>query len=92
MERLRKNWFTEKLIDCFATGTIPIYWGCPNIEEFFNKDGIIQVNNIDELLETTTNLDIQDDIPKNILLENFLKSREYMCAEDQIFRKINKCG
>jgi hypothetical protein len=25
------NWFTEKLIDCFATDTVPIYWGCPNL-------------------------------------------------------------
>ena len=27
----RDYWFTEKLIDCFVTGTIPIYWGCPSI-------------------------------------------------------------
>ena len=32
-------YFTEKLIDCFITGTIPIYWGCPKISKFFNIDG-----------------------------------------------------
>jgi hypothetical protein len=25
----RHNYFTEKLLDCFATKTLPIYWGCP---------------------------------------------------------------
>jgi hypothetical protein len=25
----RPNYFTEKLTDCLATKTIPIYWGCP---------------------------------------------------------------
>lgn len=35
------TYFTEKITDCFATGTIPIYWGAPEINEYFNKDGII---------------------------------------------------
>ena len=30
------NYFTEKLIDCLVTKTIPIYWGCPNIADFFD--------------------------------------------------------
>lgn len=35
------NYYTEKLTDCFATGTIPIYYGSPTIGEIFNMDGII---------------------------------------------------
>ena len=35
------NYFTEKITDCFANGTIPVYWGCPNIDKYFNTDGII---------------------------------------------------
>lgn len=35
------TYFTEKLTDCFASGTVPIYWGAPDIENYFNKDGII---------------------------------------------------
>lgn len=30
------NYFSEKLIDCLITKTIPIYWGCPNISDFFD--------------------------------------------------------
>lgn len=37
----RPNYFTEKIVDCFATKTIPIYWGAPNIGDFFNIDGIL---------------------------------------------------
>lgn len=37
------NYFSEKLIDCFQTKTIPIYLGCPNIDEYFNVNGIIVV-------------------------------------------------
>jgi hypothetical protein len=37
------DYFTEKIIDCFLTRTIPVYWGCPNIGTFFDADGIIHV-------------------------------------------------
>ena len=32
------NYFTEKIQDCFLTWTIPIYFGCPNIDSFFPGD------------------------------------------------------
>jgi hypothetical protein len=34
-------YFTEKLLDCFLTGTVPIYIGCERIGDIFNSDGII---------------------------------------------------
>jgi hypothetical protein len=36
-----RGYFSEKLIDCFLMKTIPIYWGCSNIGDFFNINGII---------------------------------------------------
>jgi hypothetical protein len=43
------NFFTEKLIDCFQARTVPIYWGCTNIGEYFNKRGILIVKNLNEI-------------------------------------------
>ena len=37
------NYFSEKIVDCFMCHTIPIYWGCDNIETFFNTNGMIQL-------------------------------------------------
>ncbi len=34
---------TEKIVDAFAAGTIPIYWGDPRIAEQFNRDAFISV-------------------------------------------------
>jgi hypothetical protein len=47
----KNNWFTEKIVDCFQTKTIPIYIGCPNIGEFFDIRGIIHVKNIEEFIK-----------------------------------------
>ena len=33
-----KNCFEEKFTDCILAWTIPIYYGCPNIDKYFPKD------------------------------------------------------
>jgi hypothetical protein len=35
------HYFTEKIIDCLLTKTIPIYYGCPNISDYFDTSGWI---------------------------------------------------
>jgi hypothetical protein len=50
------NYFTEKIIDCFVTHTIPIYYGAPNIDKWFDTRGIIRVNSADEAIRVTNSL------------------------------------
>jgi hypothetical protein len=52
-----KSYFTEKLIDPLLTKTIPIYWGCPNIEEFFDTRGMIIFNSFEEYIEKINKID-----------------------------------
>jgi hypothetical protein len=46
-----ESYYTEKILDCFATGTIPVYLGSPDIAEHFNKDGIIELTDEFEVSE-----------------------------------------
>ena len=47
VESGRSDWyFTEKLIDCLAVGTIPIYWGCPDPHDFFDGRGVLPFREI----------------------------------------------
>jgi hypothetical protein len=50
------NWYTEKIGDAFASKTVPIYWGCPNIGDHFDKRGIITFNTKEELIDIVNNL------------------------------------
>lgn len=34
------NCFTEKICDAYLSWSMPIYWGCPNILEFFPNDSV----------------------------------------------------
>jgi hypothetical protein len=49
-------YFSEKLIDCLITKTVPIYWGCTIIGEFFNDNGMIVVDNVDEIIDVCNQL------------------------------------
>ena len=40
---------TEKLVQSFAAGTVPIYWGDPRVKEVFNPESFIFVNDFDSL-------------------------------------------
>lgn len=52
----RDNWFTEKLIDCFVSRTVPLYYGCPNIAEYFDIAGMFTFKTQDELEATIRTL------------------------------------
>jgi hypothetical protein len=45
-----KDYFTEKIIDACLCKTVPIYWGAPNISDYFDLRGIIICNNINEIM------------------------------------------
>jgi RNA recognition motif-containing protein len=53
----RRNWFTEKLIDCMVTKTVPVYWGCPNIGDWFDTRGFIVANDFKEIVNACNSLD-----------------------------------
>jgi glycosyltransferase involved in cell wall biosynthesis len=52
-------YFTEKIVDCFLTGTVPIYFGCPYIGDFFDLRGILTFSNEKELKEIIDGLSIE---------------------------------
>jgi hypothetical protein len=76
------NMFTEKITDCFMTGTIPIYYGIKNIVYFFNSDGIITLTEdfrIEDLSFDLYNSKIE------AVKENFRLANELLTAEDYLY-------
>lgn len=49
-----RHYWTEKLMDCFLSDTMPIYYGCPNITDYFPEEAliIIDIHKPEEALET----------------------------------------
>ena len=46
------GYFTEKILDCFLTRTVPVYWGDPAIGEVFDPAGILQCTTEAEIDKT----------------------------------------
>jgi len=73
-----RGYFTEKIVDAFLSKTIPLYWGCPNIGDFFDLDGIITFKTADELNHILNNLTEEDYTKRLTAMEyNYNKSLEY---------------
>ena len=75
------DWFTEKILDCFLTGTVPIYYGTPSISKWFNPDGIIfledgfDIEELDEDLYKSMEPAIKDNFERAMkmeMLEDFI--------------------
>jgi hypothetical protein len=39
-----KNYFTEKFTDCVLAGCMPIYWGCKNMRDYFQKNSFVELD------------------------------------------------
>jgi hypothetical protein len=86
------NYFTEKIIDCFMSYTIPIYWGCPNIGDYFNMEGVIVFNNENELKTILENLTPEMYIEKKkAIVENYeIAKNNYAFFFDRINNELKK--
>lgn len=70
-------YFTEKIMNCFAAQTIPIYLGATEIGRFFNADGIIQIglddcDHIENILKRCTVEEYERRLPA--VLDNFKRA------------------
>ena len=75
-----QNYFTEKLIDALVCKTVPIYWGCPNIGDFFDTGGMMICNSMDDIKDAVARMSEADYDARLPALERAGKvaAREYM--------------
>jgi len=86
-----RGYFTEKILDLFLLKTIPIYWGCSNIGDYFNLDGILKVNNVDDMVYVLKNIDEKTyEGSIKAIEENYQTALKYVDYEQRIVDYITK--
>lgn len=89
-----KDMLTEKLIDCFRTGTIPIYWG-PELDGVFNEDGIVRFDSLEDL-EDQFSKHTEDYLRtfylqrQTAIKDNFERASQFLIPEDLIWETFLK--
>ena len=88
------GWYTEKLINSFKSGCVPIYWGNPSIGSTFNTDGMFRVHTLSEI---GRNIDMLVDNSASIyelsrlgVEDNFKRADAYVNTEDWLWENILK--
>lgn len=83
--------FTEKIIDCFLSGTIPIYCGAYTIGDAFDINGILVFNSLEELETILQSLSV--DLYKskmNALTINFKLAQAFKSYDSHLCRMLNE--
>lgn len=85
---LSDYFFCEKLTNCFAAQTIPVYLGARKVHEFFNADGIIVIdtqdlNEVCRILRQCTEQEYRDRLPA--VLDNYERVQEYLNMDDYLY-------
>ena len=88
------GYFSEKIVDCLITKTIPIYYGCENISDYFNTEGWIILETDDIVTELNEKLKILNDSYydnyKPAIEENYNKAITYSSCIENIYTSISK--
>ena len=82
-----KYYFTEKLLNCFASMTIPVYYGAIEVGQFFNTDGIIAIPEptIESALQTIRQLSREEyEARQDAVIDNFKRVQNFLCIEDYL--------
>jgi hypothetical protein len=84
------NYWTEKIADCFLSWTVPIYYGCSNLEEFFPVDSFIRIDigKPKEAIETIRRTLREDEWDRR--LPALKEARRRVLYEYQIFPMLAK--
>lgn len=89
------NLFTEILLDPLMLGTIPIFWGCPNLADFFNPNGAWTFEDVDELIGALKIMDETDLVGMYhdslyAVYSNMLRAEQYEITEDWLWQHVLK--
>jgi len=84
------DYWTEKLADCFLSWTVPIYYGCTNLEEYFPAGSFIRIdiNQPEAALETIAATIASDDWEARI--PALAKARELVLDRYQFFPQMQE--
>lgn len=83
-----KCYFTEKILNCFATGTIPIYLGAKTLP--FNEEGIIRFNSPEEFLPAIKKATPEFyEANRKAVEENLELCKKYLCIEDYMWENYS---
>lgn len=80
------GYFTEKLIDAFAVGTVPIYWGCPDVDQYFDLRGVLRFDTLEQLEVILSWIGEEDYHKRELAIAtNLTLARKYAICEDWIY-------
>lgn len=75
------NYISEKFFDCILNNTVPLYYGCPNIDSFYGTNSFYNID-----IEDTS---VISEIKKIILQSSKSMAKNVLVSKDMYFKNSN---
>lgn len=85
------GWITEKIFDCFYAGTVPVYWGAPDIEDWIPPTCYVDIREFggyDELREFLRSRTPEQIEAYRVAARDFLRSERFQPFSKQTFAEL----
>lgn len=82
---------TEKIVDAFAAGSIPIYYGDINVNKVFNEKAFINIknsNDFNKAIELIKKIDKDDMLYNQYISEKPINNSKYLNEEQEKLKKF----
>ena len=86
------GYVTEKLFDCFYAGTVPIYWGAPDINELVPSDAYIDMrkfHSLEDMFDRVQKLSDREWINMREAARDFLRGRGTTQYRDSLLNVVS---
>ena len=78
------TYWTEKILDCFVTGTVPVYHGAQDLGNYFNMDGVIILT--DDFDPRNLSKELYDSM-RPAIEDNYQRALKFNVIEDIFYTK-----
>lgn len=89
---ITQNYLTEKILDCMAQGTVPVYYGCENVSHYIPQNCFIKLDKFldssEQLVEYLENISESQWNEYNKNIKIFLHSKMYADLTSEGFIEI----
>ena len=86
------DYWSEKIADCFLTGTVPLYYGCPNINAYFAPESLIPIDidpsRAEQTAEKIRSLISEADYQRR--MPHLLAAKEQVLNEHNLFELLRQ--
>ncbi len=87
---LHPDYWTEKIADAYLGGAMPLYWGCPNLTDYFPADSFRRIDRNDPQAAIDQIEQVLEEDPFDAVRASIAGARDLVLQKHNLFAELSK--